>query len=190
MAANANEEKMTLLSDFKSPATIDEIAAPALCAQSSKLDAATSPGDFLLAEMLARSYVLAEDLDALPRETRCTLKSCSDPVLLRALLVEHALLTKYQADRIEAGLTYGLVLGNYRVLARLGAGGMAVVFKAEHVLMRRVVAVKVLSVWSETHPSLVQRFLGEMRAGARLHHPNIVSALDAGPMTIAHPNAP
>src|SRR5262249_38056888 len=97
-----------------------------------------------------------------------------------ALLVQHQLLTEYQAARIEAGTTFGLVLGNYRVLDRLGAGGMAVVFKAEHILMRRLVAIKVLPQAVEQDDRMLQRFFCEMRASARLLHPNIVSALDAG----------
>ena len=46
------------------------------------------------------------------------------------------------------GTTFGLVLGNYRILDRLGAGGMAVVFKAEHLEMRHTVAIKVLPLSS------------------------------------------
>jgi serine/threonine protein kinase len=45
-------------------------------------------------------------------------------------LVGHGLLTEYQAGRIDAGKTFGLILGNYRVLDRLG-GGMGVVYRAE-----------------------------------------------------------
>ena len=54
------------------------------------------------------------------------------------------LITDYQAGRISAGTLFGLVLGNYRVLNRLGAGGMGVVFRAEHIQMRKQVAIKVL----------------------------------------------
>ena len=60
--------------------------------------------------------------------------------------MENALLTEYQAARIDAGKTLGLILGNYRVLDRLGAGGMGVVFKAEHLRLRRQVAIKVLAM--------------------------------------------
>src|SRR5205085_1802871 len=98
-------------------------------------------------------------------------------------------LTKYQADRIRAGTTYGLVLGNYRVLDRLGAGGMAVVFKAEHVEMRRIVAIKVLSVSTE-QCKLQSRFIKEMRTIAHLQHPNIVAAFDAGKTIPPDPNSP
>jgi response regulator RpfG family c-di-GMP phosphodiesterase len=97
-----------------------------------------------------------------------------------AKLVERRLLTEYQAARIENGNTFGLVLGNYRVLDRIGAGGMGVVFKGEHVDMRRLVAIKVFQLSPDQDPSLLSRFLVEMRAVAQLHHPNIIAAIDAG----------
>ncbi|HMF15154.1 MAG TPA: protein kinase, partial [Gemmataceae bacterium] len=60
-------------------------------------------------------------------------------------LVERKWLTQYQADQILAGSGDGLVLGQYRILDRLGEGGMAQVYKAEHVLMKRQVAIKVIA---------------------------------------------
>jgi response regulator RpfG family c-di-GMP phosphodiesterase len=81
---------------------------------------------------------------------------------------------------LRAGTTNGLVLGNYRVLDRLGAGGMGIVFKAEHLLLRQLVAIKVMPMAPDQDPQLHRRFVAEMRAIASLHHPNIVGAIDAG----------
>ncbi len=67
----------------------------------------------------------------------------------------------------------------YAVLGFLGAGGMGVVFKARHRLMDRVVALKVISRRLLDRPDMVERFHREVRAAARLHHPNIVTAYDA-----------
>ena len=67
----------------------------------------------------------------------------------------------------------------YRLLEPLGAGGMGVVFKAEHVLMGRVVALKILRTDVATRPDLVQRFCQEVKTLAQLTHPNIVTAYDA-----------
>jgi predicted Ser/Thr protein kinase len=67
----------------------------------------------------------------------------------------------------------------YRLLEPLGAGGMGVVFKAEHVLMGRVVALKVLRMDVANRPDLVQRFCQEVKTLAQLTHPNIVTAHDA-----------
>ena len=90
------------------------------------------------------------------------------------------LLNEYQLKRLLAGQTFGLVLGNYRVLERLGSGGMGVVYKAEHVHMRRPVALKVLLTEDDDNTVFMQRFNSEMQALAVLHHPNIVLAFDAG----------
>jgi serine/threonine protein kinase/Flp pilus assembly protein TadD len=67
----------------------------------------------------------------------------------------------------------------YRVLEVLGIGGMGAVFKAEHRLMERVVALKVIGAGLAWRPDLVQRFHREVKAAAKLSHPNIVAALDA-----------
>jgi hypothetical protein len=67
----------------------------------------------------------------------------------------------------------------YRVLEVLGAGGMGVVYKAVHRLMERVVALKVLNQALTARPGFTERFHREVRAAARLAHPNIVTAYDA-----------
>ena len=105
-------------------------------------------------------------------------------------LVQAGLVTDYQLDRVLAGTTHGLVLGNYRVLRNLGSGGMGVVFVAEHCLMRRRVAVKVLPIDDDCAVSIRERFYAEMRILAELQHENIVLAIDAGEATPPAPNLP
>ncbi|MCI0682617.1 MAG: protein kinase [Gemmataceae bacterium] len=133
-----------------------------------------------LKEWFDASLVLQEDWETLPLEVKEELANCGDEDLLFRQLVQYSLLTEYQAARIVAGTTFGLVLGSYRVLSRLGAGGMGVVFLAEHIRMRRQVAIKVFPMHLEQDPRLLHRFLTEMRTVARLQHPNIVYAIDAG----------
>jgi serine/threonine protein kinase len=144
----------------------------------------------LLEEMLELSLVLPEDWEALPPTVREVVARTDGEEQLLLGLVEHGLLTEFQADRVRARTTFGLVLGNYRVLERIGAGGMRVVFKAEHVEMRRLVAIKVLPVECDQDPRLLQRFLAEARAVARLHHPNIVAAIDSGKAGAPGPDGP
>src|SRR5205085_1327089 len=84
----------------------------------------------------------------------------------------------------------GLVLGNYRVLDRIGSGGMGVVFKGEHLRMRRLVAIKVLPLTPDLDDRLLRRFLFEMRAVAHLQHPHIVSAMDDGEAAAPGPDVP
>jgi putative two-component system response regulator len=134
----------------------------------------------LLNDLLASSLILGEDWDQLPTAVREELQGCQDTQLLLARLVDCNLLTEYQAARVEAGTTFGLILGNYRVLDRLGVGGMGVVFRAEHIRMRRQVAVKVLPLGLDQDQRILRRFLTEIRAIAQLQHPNIVTAFDAG----------
>jgi response regulator RpfG family c-di-GMP phosphodiesterase/tRNA A-37 threonylcarbamoyl transferase component Bud32 len=112
------------------------------------------------------------------------------PELLGEELIHASLLTSYQLDRVLAGTTHGLVMGNHRVLERLCAGGMGVVFLAEHLLMKRRAAIKVVPIDEDTHPSVLERFYAEMRVLAELRHPNIVLAFDAGVLAAAGPNMP
>jgi uncharacterized protein (TIGR03067 family) len=67
----------------------------------------------------------------------------------------------------------------YRPLRRLGTGGMGTVWLAEHAVMNRPVAVKVIRPDLVAKPGAADRFLREVRAAARLHHPHIVTAYDA-----------
>jgi hypothetical protein len=105
-------------------------------------------------------------------------------------LIACNLLTHYQFDRLLGDKAHGLVLGSYRVLKELGKGGMGVVYLAEHRLMKRRAAIKVLPVDENCHASLRQRFLDEMRILADLSHPNVVQAIDAGELPGHGPNSP
>jgi eukaryotic-like serine/threonine-protein kinase len=99
--------------------------------------------------------------------------------LVARTLVELGLLTKFQAEMLLAGRTAGFTLGQYRVLDQLGQGGMGRVFKALHLTMNRVVALKVLAPQFVETEKAQRLFRREMQAAARLSHPNIVTAHDA-----------
>ncbi|MCI0459782.1 MAG: protein kinase [Gemmataceae bacterium] len=144
----------------------------------------------LLRHLLGSSVVLLEDWEQLPDSVCEALVACKDAEDLLPRLVEHGLLTEYQARRVEAGTTFGLLLGNYRVLDRLGAGGMGVVFRAEHIRMRKQVAIKVLPLSPDQDQRILRRFMTEIRAIARLQHPNIVGAIDAGSAVSPEGGAP
>lgn len=68
----------------------------------------------------------------------------------------------------------GTQLGKYRIIARLGKGGMGVVYEAEDSLLKRKVAIKLLPEAVSADPQALRRFLMEAQAVARLHHPNVV----------------
>ena len=74
----------------------------------------------------------------------------------------------------------GEVLGSYRVIAKLGAGGMGTVWLAEHQLLGSRAAIKVLLPDLSQQDTIVQRFFDEARAATRIHDPGIVTVLDFG----------
>jgi serine/threonine-protein kinase len=73
-----------------------------------------------------------------------------------------------------------VVAGRYRVLGLIGVGGMGAVYRAEHVHMRKVVALKLLLPEFLRVEEVVQRFEREAIAAGRIEHPNVVAASDFG----------
>src|ERR1700722_8185246 len=101
------------------------------------------------------------------------------PQQLAERLVQGDLLTKFQAEYLLAGKWRGFIIaGKYRLLQRVGAGGMGSVYLCEHILMKRRVALKVLPASEAEDESAIARFHREARAVAALDHPNIVRAHD------------
>jgi hypothetical protein len=71
-------------------------------------------------------------------------------------------------------------IGPFRIIDRLGAGGMGVVYKACHDALDRLVALKVMRADLAGNPLFVERLLREGRAAATIDHPNVVPVYDAG----------
>ncbi|OWK37953.1 Serine/threonine protein kinase PrkC, regulator of stationary phase [Fimbriiglobus ruber] len=71
-------------------------------------------------------------------------------------------------------------VGQYRLVERIGHGGMGTVYRAEHLRLKKMVAVKLLAADRLADPGAVGRFEREMAVVGRLDHPNIVRATDAG----------
>ncbi len=101
-----------------------------------------------------------------------------DAALVAKFLVRAGLLTSWQCDKLLEGRHKGFFLGKYKLLGHLGTGGMSSVYLAEHVLMQRRVAVKVLPKNRVQDTSYLARFHLEARAAAALDHRNIVRAYD------------
>jgi eukaryotic-like serine/threonine-protein kinase len=97
---------------------------------------------------------------------------------LANLLIEANLITRWQADKLLAGKHRGFRLGKYKLLGQIGKGGMSSVYLAEHELMKRRVAIKVLPRNRVGDSSYLERFRLEARAVAKLDDPNIVRAYD------------
>lgn len=101
-----------------------------------------------------------------------------DDSQLAAKLVEQGHLNRWQAEQLKVGRAK-FNLGPYQVIDSIGQGGMGQVFKAEHRLMGRIVAVKVLPRHRST-PEAIASFTREIRAQAQFDHQNLVRAYDAG----------
>ncbi|MDA3864762.1 MAG: serine/threonine-protein kinase [Deltaproteobacteria bacterium] len=74
----------------------------------------------------------------------------------------------------------GTKVGNYFLNKILGKGGMGKVYKGEHVFIGKAFAIKILHPQFRGHKEIIQRFLFEARAAARINHPNIVDITDFG----------
>ena len=107
----------------------------------------------------------------------------------RALeLVDAGCLTSWQVEQVLSGRARRLRMGQYRLLEWLGAGGMGSVYKAEHRLMKRIVALKILGdsprrnaveLCPKRMRKIAARCRREVEAAAHLSHPHIVAAFDA-----------
>lgn len=74
----------------------------------------------------------------------------------------------------------GALVDKYRILHKLGSGGMGAVYAAEHVILHRRAAIKVLHPHAAQHAEIAQRFINEAIAAAKLAHKNIVGVHDCG----------
>lgn len=131
-------------------------------------------------ELVIRSGLMErEELRALIKSLPTAERPTSAAALAR-LLINRQRLTPYQASRLLAGDTRPLVLNNLVILDKIGEGGMGEVYLAEQRRMKRRVALKILPPAAVQNEKLLRRFYREVEAAARLVHPNIVTAYDAG----------
>ncbi len=132
-----------------------------------------------LLDLIQKSGVVEEKrLSAYVDRLRQTGTLPTDLAQVATVMVRDGLLTAFQSEQILLGKWRRFNIGKYRVLERLGSGGMGSVYLCEHRLMRRRVAVKVLPTAKADDPAALERFYREARAVAALDHPNIVRAYD------------
>jgi serine/threonine-protein kinase len=107
-----------------------------------------------------------------------------NPIELKDLMIELGYLTRTQAERLKKSIreskTAEHQIPGYKILGRLGAGAMAVVYKGRQLSLNRMVAIKVLPKRFTENPEYVERFYKEGQAAGKLNHPNIVQAIDVG----------
>jgi serine/threonine-protein kinase len=122
-------------------------------------------------------------VDALIGEFQQQGIDCNDSCAIATALVDRKALTEWQSEKLLQGRHKGFILGRYRLLSLLGAGEMSAVYLAEHILMERRCAIKVLPANKVQDTSYLGRFHREARAVASMNHPNIVRAYDVDKQT-------
>ena len=136
--------------------------------------APVTPADFLA--LVRKSGLLdSERLDAGIARIR-GLDLADTPRAWAKALLHAGLLTLFQAEQLLQGKCRGFSLGPYKVLERLGAGGMGIVYLCEHTELRHRVAVKVLPLARSGDPAALGRFYREAARRALLDHPNLIKA--------------
>jgi len=130
----------------------------------------------LLSDLVASQLLSAAE--AANIKQRVTDQTTVDEILTQC--VADGQLSDYQAEQVREHNLRGLTWGDYTLIRKLGVGGMGEVFLARHRHLKRQVAIKILPATAPGSAATVERFQREMEVLARLEHPNIVLAHDAG----------
>ncbi len=130
-------------------------------------------------EILKKSGLIPEGrLQARLQELGIEPQQLPDQRSVAKALIDSGDITAWQAEKLLNGKHKGFFLGKYKLLRLLGRGGMSAVYLAEHVLMKRRCAIKVLPTNRVNDSSYLGRFHLEAQAAAALDDPNIVRAYD------------
>lgn len=116
--------------------------------------------------------------DPIPEDVRTICPMCggdevSDELLARTRVSPH--MTATEQDDTDFTLTPGRVLAGFEILGELNRGGMGVIYKARQQGLDRIVALKVIAPGRLGNPEARRRFVQEVKAAARVNHPNIVA---------------
>ncbi|MBA7675868.1 Serine/threonine-protein kinase PknD [subsurface metagenome] len=107
-----------------------------------------------------------------------------NPVILKDLMIDLGYITVTQAERLKTTIKESKAAAHqipgYKILGKIGAGAMAIVYKGRQLSLNRLVAIKVLPKRFSENREYVERFYKEGQAAAKLNHSNIVQAFDVG----------
>ena len=136
-----------------------------------------------LAGVKQSGLIEPDRIDSLMRDLLQNGVDGNDSVAIAMALVDRQALTEWQSEKLLQGRHKGFLLGRYRLLSLLGAGEMSAVYLAEHIMMERRCAIKVLPANKVQDTSYLGRFHREARAVAAMNHLNIVRAYDVDKQT-------
>ena len=161
--------------------------------------------DGLLAELLAMEFEYRTRQGETPRQDEYVQRFPQQAGVIARVFLGVKIATSAEAptqsvfsnppDKTATGETMGPLntiisvgnqLGPYKLLAKLGEGGMGVVYQARHTKLGKLVALKILPQHVLSRSDALSRFEREMLAVGSLQHPNIIQALDAGEINGAH----
>ncbi len=131
-----------------------------------------------LAGVKQSGLIDAHRFDALLNDLQRSGVDLTNSSAIAQALVARKVLTDWQSEKLLQGRHKGFILGRYRLLSLLGTGEMSAVYLAEHIMMERRCAIKVLPANKVQDTSYLGRFHREARAVASLNHSNIVKAFD------------
>lgn len=136
----------------------------------------TIPATHEFLDLLVRSGVVERDnLD--DAVWRYSLRDESSPITVARKLIKQGVVTRFQAERVLNRRWRGLVIGGYKLLNVLGAGGMGWVYAAQEPNSSWTVAIKLISNERRKDQGMLARMQLEAQAGLRLQHPNILRTL-------------
>ncbi len=124
----------------------------------------------------ATSPTVPPEADAQGVETQ----SVEAQSIVASSVAEASIEAPTEADTEVDPLIGQILASRYRITRLLGTGGMGAVYRAEHIHMRKAVALKVLHREMTAMPEIVARFEREAVAAARIEHPNVATATDFG----------
>lgn len=134
--------------------------------------------------LVERQFATSDEVRAATEQQKLLRGSGADRPLTD-VMIDLGFITKTQLTRVQGGSDDSgnrpaQQIPGYQLQRRVGAGAMAVVYKAKQLSLDRVVAIKVLPKRLSKNAEFVERFYREGRAAAKLNHPNIVQAIDVG----------
>jgi serine/threonine-protein kinase len=147
--------------------------------------------DLLFLKLAVKNEILSQDLARSVVDELEQSEKTGKVTKARYVCVERKLMDDKTAKTLKRSVkdylekkaedsTTGRRIGNYTVEAKLGAGAMGIVYRAKHVKLGRIVALKLLLPEFAQDDIYVERFEREARAAAALNHPNVVQCFDAG----------